>query len=212
MNPTYSYLKSKAIQCTIMLCLTLLLAQSCVDKSYDWDDMDTSGVFNIPPVMLGDIDKIYLGGLSTTSILPEGLPVTGFKRVLTDTITGIFDGDVMQDFFFEGADTVKIEAKADVVIKEVPGDTRIILYFNAIDYENNRIQEVVIPQQELRAETDQAVNIKIAPKYMKYMEEAKSLELTIAIIADSGTIQIGAEDYIFLKSVIVKTGGYHLDL
>lgn len=205
------YLKPKAVLYLAVLCLTLPLAQSCVDKSYDWDDMDKSGVLNIPPIMLGDIDIIYLNGLST-GIFPGGLPVSGFKIALSDTISGIFDGDAIKDFFFEGANTVKFEAKADVVVKDAPANAKILLYFNVIDYNDSRISSVVIPKQELRKGEGQELVIEIASQYMEYMKNAKSLELTIVITSDAGVIQIDSQDYIFLNSVIVKTGGYHFEL
>lgn len=199
------------IICSALLGLALLVTQSCVDKSYDWDDMDTTGVVNIPPVMLGNIDVFYLDKLAT-GILPDGIPVYDHKIVLSDTIAGLFDGDAIQDFFFDGAGTVKIEAKADVVIKEIPTNGRIMLYFNVINNEKKRIQEIVIPEQELRKGNDQTLTIEIASQYMRYMGDANSLELTIVILTNDGRIQIHSDDYIFLKSVIVKTGGYHIDL
>lgn len=202
--------KTKAILCSGILCLGMLFAQSCVDKAYDWDDMDKSGVFNIPPIMMGDIDIIYLHELQT-GILPDGFPATGFEIVLTDTINGMFEGDAIEDFFFDGAGEVKFEAKVDIAIAKL-ANTRIMLYFNVIDYNDNKINGVVIPGQELSNGNNQALAIKIASQYMKYMEDAKSLEITIVVAADNGTVQISEGDYIFLKSVIVKTGGYRFEL
>lgn len=190
----------------------MLFAQSCVDKSYNWDDMDKSGVLNIPPVMLGDIDTIYLHKLPEI-VWPEGLPPLpgDIELVLSETISGLFEGNAIQDFFFEGADTVKFETKADVVINQLP-NARITLCFNVLNNANNRITGVVIPAQKVVNGKDQALTIAIAPKYMKYMEDAKSLEIIIAIAPGGGPVQTANGDYIFLKSVIVKTGGYRFEL
>lgn len=197
-----------------IISLSMFITQSCIDKSYNWDDMDKNGVFKIPPIFLGSIDTIYLGELPEV-VLPEGTPTEGYKLALSDTIAGIFDGDAIKDFFFDGADTIKMEAKTDIYIKKA-GNMDIIIYFHVIDYDNQRIPEIVIPRQQLQKgngeqDKNQPLVIKIEPQYMKYMENAESLELTIVIVADGSPIQIDAKDYVFLKDVIVKTGGYHFE-
>jgi len=180
-----------------------------VDKDYNWDNIDKSGVLYIPPVMIGNIDTIYLEGLPE-GIFPGGIPLPDWSITKSDTIKGLFDGDAVKDFFFDGAGDVEITARADIDL-EIEG-IFIDIYFNVINYNNARITQVVIPKQNLTIGKDQNLSIKIASEYMQYMEEAKDLELTINLRSEDASIWIGEDDYIFIKNAIVKTGGFHFEL
>ncbi|MFV0419442.1 MAG: hypothetical protein ACK5KT_12015 [Dysgonomonas sp.] len=197
------------IKLMFLITFSVILMQSCVDKDYDWDNIDKSGVLNIPPVMFGNIDTIYIDGLPE-GILPEGIPIPDFSIAKSDTIRGIFDDSTVKDFFFDGAGTVEISAKADIEL-EISGLT-VDLYFDVINYENQAIKDVKIAKQTLDTSKDQSLSIKLEPQYMKYMENAKDLALTIVISSKNGSVWIGGEDYLFIKSAIVKTGGYHFEL
>lgn len=192
-----------------LITLSVILMQSCVDKDYDWDNMDKSGILSIPPVMFGNIDTIYIDGLPD-GILPDGISIPDFLIAKSDTIRGIFDGDAVKDFFFDGAGEVEISAKADLDL-EISGLT-IDLHFEVIDYEGRAIKNVKIAKQTLETSKDQTLSLKIAPEYMKYMENARDLGLTIVLSSTDGSIRIGEDDYLFIKNMIVKTGGYHFEL
>lgn len=181
---------------------------SCIDKEYDWDDLDRTGVLRIPPVMFGNIDTIYLQGLPE-AIIPGGIPLPDWTIAKSDTIKGLFDGDAVRDFFFEGAGAVEISAQADIDM-EISGIT-IELHCFPIDYEGNIINEVKIEKQTLSADKDQKLSVIIPSEGMRYMENAKDLGLIIVLKTRNAFIWIGEDDYIFIKNVIVKTGGYHID-
>lgn len=197
------------IKFMFMIIFSVIITQSCVDKDYDWDNIDKNGVLNIPPVMFGNIDTIFIEGLPG-GLLPEGVPIPDFSIVKSDTIRGIFDDSTVKNFFFDGAGAVEISAKADLDL-EISGLT-IDLYFKVINYDNQAITDVKIAKQTLDTSKDQSLSIKIEPEYMKYMENAKDLELTIVISSKNGSAWIGEDDYLFIKSAIVKTGGYHFEL
>lgn len=192
-----------------LVTFSVILMQSCVNKDYDWDDIDKSGVLSIPPVMFGNVDTIYLEGLPE-GILPEGISIPDFSLTKSDTIRGIFDGDAVKDFFFDGAGAVEISAKADLDL-EISG-LSIDLYFEVINYSNQVIKDVKIAKQTLTTSKNQELTVKIAPEYMKYMENAKDLALTIVLISKNTSLWIGKDDYLFIKNAIIKTGGYHFEL
>ena len=129
------------IKFMFLVTFSVILMQSCVNKDYDWDDIDKSGVLSIPPVMFGNVDTIYLEGLPE-GILPEGISIPDFSLTKSDTIRGIFDGDAVKDFFFDGAGAVEISAKADLDL-EISG-LSIDLYFEVINYSNQVIKDVKI--------------------------------------------------------------------
>lgn len=189
--------------------LFVCFVQSCVDKDYDWDDIDKSGVISIPPVMYGNIDKISLK-LLPDGILPEGIPIPDFSIAKSDTIRGLFDGEAVKKFFFDGAGDVEIAATTDVQM-QITGLT-IDLYFSVIDKAGQKIRSVVIPKQTLTIAKNQTLSIKLASQYMKYMANAKDLELTIVVSSVGGTVTLNEEDYIHLKETIVRTGGFHFEL
>lgn len=191
----------------ITMCLFLTVS-SCVDKGYEWDELDKTGVLNIPPVMFGNIDTIYLEGLPE-GIIPGGIPLPDFSLSRGDVIHGLFDGDAVRDFFFDGAATVEISAKADIDLS-ISGVT-IELYFYPIDYDGNIMEDIIIAKQTLAAGKDQQLSIIVPSEYMRYMSSAKDLGLTVVLSAKDASIWIGEDDYIFIKNVIVKTGGYHID-
>ncbi len=200
MNRFYNYL--------LYISLFALLCQSCVDKDYDWDDLDKGGVIKIPPVPLGKIDTIFIHGL------PEGdhpgIPIPDGSIVRSDTIRGLFDESVVKKFFFEGADTIEISADMDLMLA-IEG-VKIEIYINIIDKNRKRIKEIVIPKQSLVMETNQKFEIKIEPQYMKYMKDASDLQLTIVLSSDEASIWIGEDDYIYFREAIIKTGGFYYDL
>lgn len=193
---------------SVILFLSLLLF-SCIDKDYDWDNLDKTGVLNIPPVMFGNIDTMYLDGLSE-GIIPGGIPIPDWSIAKSDTIIGLFDGDAIKDFFFDGAGDVGISAKADIDV-DVEG-VSIDIYCFPVDYDGNIIEEVKINKQTLTTGKDIDFSITITSDDMKYMENAKDLGLTIVIRAKDASIWIGKNDYIFIRNVIIKTGGYHIEL
>lgn len=198
-----------SIKFLFLIAISVIIMQSCTDKDYDWDNIDKSGVLSIPPVMFGNIDTIYIDGLPE-GLLPGGVPVPNVSTTRKDVIEGLFSEDAVKDFFFDGAGAVEITAKADVDL-DISGVT-IDLYFNIIGNDNQVISGVVIPKQTLTIAKNQSLSIKIAPEYMKYMENAKDLGLTIVFSTNNASIWIGENDYIFIKEAIVKTGGYNFEL
>lgn len=193
----------------IIIAISSFFSISCVNREYNWDNLDKTGVLNIPPVMFGNIDTIYLEGLSE-AIIPEGIPVPDAAISKSDTIKGLFDGDVIEDFFFDGAGNIEISAKADIDVA-ITGVT-IDIYCFPVDYQGKYIEEVKIDKQTLTTGKDINFSIAIASEDMKYMENAKDLGLIIVLQSKNAYVWIGEDDYIFIKNVIVKTGGYHIDL
>lgn len=193
----------------IIISISSLLVLSCVNKEYDWDNLDKTGVLRIPPVMFGNIDTIYLNGLSE-GIIPGGIPIPDGAIAKSDAITGLFDGDAIRDFFFEGAGDIEISAKANINVDIV--GVFIDIYCFPVDYQGNIIEEVIINKQTLTTGKDINFSITIASEDMKYMENAKDLGLTIVLRSKNAYLWIGEDDYIHIKNVIVKTGGYQIDL
>lgn len=200
MNRFYSYL--------LYISLLTLFCQSCVNKGYDWDELDKGGVIKIPPVPLGKIDTIFIHGLPEGD--HSGIPIPDESIVRSDTIRGLFDESVVKKFFFEGADTVEISADMDLYLA-IKG-IKLDIYISIIGKDRKPIKEIVIPKQSLTLETNQKFEVKIEPQYMKYMKDASDLQLTIVLSSDEASIWIGEDDYIYFREAIIKTGGFYYDL
>ncbi|MDU1891609.1 MAG: hypothetical protein E6767_13055 [Dysgonomonas sp.] len=186
-----------------------ILLSSCVDKEYDWNNIDKNGIIKIPPIPLGNIDTIYLEGLPRWDE-SWGIPLPDGAIGLRYTIDNIFSGNAVKNFFFEGANTVEISSKIDIDLETIGVTLEIRL--NVIDQSGNKIGQVVIPSQILTTGKDLAFSIKIETQYMPYMENAKDLELVIILQTNNALLWIGKDDYLFLKDAIVKTGGFHYEL
>lgn len=196
----------KIILCALMFTLIL---QSCVDKDYDWDNLDTGGIISIPPIPLGKIDTIFIHGLPQ-GYIPDGIPIPNGSIARSDTIRGLFDESAIKKFFYEGNETVEILSKVDLDL-EISGVT-IDIYISIIDGNKKRINEIVIPKQSLTTKINQEFNVKIDSQYMKYMQNAMDLQLTIVLSSANATIWLGPDDYIYLRGTIIKTGGFYYEL
>lgn len=197
------------IKYLIYTAVFVFVMQACVDKEYNWDNIDKNGVISIPPVPLGSIDTIYIHGLPQGET-PWGIPIPDFSITRSDTIKGLFEGNAVKNFFFEGANTVEISAKIDIDL-EIKG-VNIDIYFDIINYDNTRNINVKIPKQTLTTINDQVLSIKVDSEYMRYMEGAKDLLLTIVLSSEDGTVWLGENDYIYIRDTIIKTGGFHYEL
>lgn len=190
------------------IAVVTFIMQSCIDKDYDWDDMDKSGVLKIPPIPLGS-DTVYLEGLP--EIIPGGISLPIGSIALTDTIKGLFEGDAIEDFFFDGADPIKITS--DMEVKVQTTGVTLTMYFHIINQQNERIEEIKIKEQPFSIGKNQKLEIEIASQYMKYMENARDLQFTIVIdTKNNPSFWIGPNDFIAMTNAIVQTGGYHFEL
>lgn len=197
------------LNCIVIGIISLFVVSSCIDKKYDWANLDKSGVIKIPPVPLGSLDTIYLSGLPQGE-RPWGVPIPDFSIVKTDTMRNLFEGNAVKNFFFEGASTVEIASDVDIYLA-IKGIT-IDLYLSIIDRDGQRNENVVIPKQSLTTVKNQKLSIQIASQYMRYMQEAKDLQYTIVLSSDDGSVWIGKNDYIYLRDAIIKTGGFYYEL
>lgn len=192
----------------LTILIIILAVQSCVDKEYDWNNLDTNGVIYIPPIPLGSLDTIHLHGLPLGE-LPSGIPIPDFSIVKGYEISGLFEGNAVKNFFFEGANAVEISFKIDVDL-EIKGIV-IDVYLDVMNQDDQKNTQVIIPKQRLVIGKKQQLTVRIGPEYMKYMENAKDLRYTFAIIGKDATIWIGENDYIYMGEAIIKTGGFHYD-
>ena len=193
----------------------VLLLQSCVNRDYDFDNMDTSGVFNIPPIMLGSIEiellDLPIGELPER--LPDGFPpLPALSYVLSYTLYDLFGEEVVDNFFFPGARRVEIEAREVNVRLPLSGATIDIL-FNVLDSEGVPLLGVTIPPQRLTTGRNQRLRITLDERYMRYMHNAQSLEFVLALSSPPGaTLEIDGTSYLELNNVIIRTGGIRFDL
>ena len=196
------------IKCLFLIAITSFAILSCVDK--DYDDFDKNGVLPIPPIGF-KVDTIRLYGLPE-GIKPEegGIPIPNGSEERTDTTRRIFAGEAIKKFFFEGAGDIEIAATIDSEIAF--SGVKVDLYFSVIDEQTKKNENVKIPVQTLAPGKDKKVGILIKYEYMKFMEGAKDLELTVVASANGATVWLDPEDYIFMRQAVVKTGGMHFEL
>ena len=195
----------------LIVAIFVFLSPSCVNSDYDFDNIDTSGVFNIPPLMLGNLDPIELAELAPPSIIPPGINLPPIRVVYSYTLEGIFSGDAVERLFFDGAGNVSISAVVDVSLP-LAGSV-IDLHFFVTDEEGSRLTSVVIPHQRLVIANNQDLSIKIGSDYMKYMSGANGLEMVLVISNAGGSSSdlINVASRLHLRNVIVRTGGIKFD-
>lgn len=193
-------MKIKLVYFAIVSLVFVLSMQSCIDKGYDFDSLNKNSEFKIPPVPLGNIDSIKLFDLP---------PVGGLYEVRQDTIKGLFGGSAVKKFFYDGADGVALQGVADVELKYIK-EGSINVAFVVIDKDGLPNQGMKIPDVELNNnEKGQLLAIKFPAEGMAYMANAKDLLLTITVKA--GSVSFHADDYIYIKEIVIKTGGIYFE-
>lgn len=192
----------------ISVIIMFICMVSCIDKDYDIDDLDKNGMFKVPPVLLGNIDIIWLN-LLPEGVPPVSLPVSGMQITKVEHIDGVFSEDVLDKFFNESSvGNVSLESKVDVLVNHAVNFSMDVYPYvlNADGSINNNVK---IEKQTLTTGTDQPFSIILKKEYFKYMENANGIQLTIVLKADQ--ITLGDADYVYLKSVVLKSGGIHFE-
>lgn len=198
----------KLCELMISVIIVFVCMVSCIDKDYDIDDLDKNGVFKVPPVLLGNIDTIWL------DILPEGVPpisfaIPGMQITKTERIEGVFSEDVLDKFFAESSvGNVSLESKVDVFVDDAMNFSMDI-YPYVINSNGTVNNNVKIEKQTLAKGPNQAFSIVFKKEDFKYMQDANGIQLTIVLKADQ--IALGDRDYVYLKSVVLKSGGLHFE-
>ena len=188
----------------IGIAFLVLSMQSCVEKEYDTDNLNTEVELNIPPVPLGGFDTIHVNFLP--SVPPE--IVLGARVALSDTIRGLFNSSTISRFFYEGSTGVVISAKVDAMIMPLESGLEIEVILNIIDRDRTRNEFVKIPRQKLVSAKNQNFEIRIGPEYMQYMKNARDLHFIFGIKV--GAINFTRQDYIYLRQVVLFAGGMQL--
>jgi len=180
----------------------------CIDNDYDIDDLDKNAVFKVPPVLLGNVDTIWI------DLLPDGfppisLPIEGEQITKTENIIGIFTDDIVDKFFNEKATAnTTLQAKVDVLITESE-NLNIDIYANVINQDGSVNENVIIDKQSLVNGTEQKLSLVFKKEDFAYMKDASNLRLTIVMTAKSITLSEG--DYVYMKSAVLKSGGLHFE-
>lgn len=191
--------------------LSFCFLQSCVDKEYDFDNLNKEGTFYIPPVPLGSIDTIFVTMLDGLPSIPDSLipPGIGNSVAFSDTIKGLFNEDVNSRFFFDGAGNVSLQTDADLHVLTEASNVRAMIGFSVLDENGKLINEVKIPSVELVYGVNAGKQILFASQYMKYMANASDLHITIVIKAES--LSFNSKNYLLFNNVVLKSGGISFD-
>ena len=191
--------------------VVLFSLQSCVDKDYDWDDIDTNIVVPIPPVQFS-YEKIYIEGLpSINAEIPEWIELPQGALAVSDTLKGIFSGDAIKNFFYEGSKGVEIEFVTDISLEL--SALKLDIYFNVIDENDQRIENLKKTVDGVLQTGTNTYTITFKPEDMQYMQRAKDLEVVIVgSLPGGGSVEFKPNDYVHLKLITLRTGGMHWEL
>lgn len=190
----------------IAVILLFLFMQSCVEKEYDTDNLNTQVELNIPPVPLGGFDTIHVDFLP--AVPPE--IVIGARIALSDTIRGLFNARTVSRFFYEGSTGVVISATVDAMVMPSESNLEIEVILDIINRDRTKNEFVKIPSQILVSGKNQKFEIRIGPEYMQYMKDARDLHFIFGIRV--GAINFTRQDYIYLRDVVLFAGGIQLEL
>lgn len=190
----------------IAVVVLFLFMQSCVEKEYDSDNLNTQVELNIPPVPLGGFDTIHVNFLP--AVPPE--IVVGARIALSDTIRGLFNARTVSRFFYEGSTGVVISATVDAMVMPSESNLEIEVILDIINRDRTKNEFVKIPTQRLVSAKNQKFEVRIGPEYMKYMKDARDLHFIFGIRV--GAINFTRQDYIYLRDVVLFAGGIQLEL
>lgn len=198
----------------LALCAGAGLFQACTDKDYDLDDIDKNGVIPIPPVPLGSFDTIRVEGLEELPeippiFLPQAPQEVAYKYVLND----LFNGSFVKNFFYEGAKDIQLLGLIDVMILTENSGLATAIQFKVLDEDYNEIPQIKIADQnDFIYGKNQPLKIVLESQYFKYFRENNATHLELNIVLRANSIAITEKDYIFLKELVLKTGGLHVEL
>lgn len=213
----------QTFKCLFLMSVLVFSTQSCIDK--DYDNIEKGGVIPIPPLQLS-VATINLGELE--NIVPGKINLPAGAVAVSDTINGLFAGDAVKDFFYEGAERVEV----GFVINNTTGETKVSLqnvkidiYFNVLDETEDKNTIVSLPTQTLRLNGDgkfidksgkllALVDFKalFAAKDMTKMQGANDLEIIVVASADDeAQVHFGPDDKIVFKSAVMKTSGMYFE-
>ena len=187
----------------------VFLLSSCINSDYDYDNIDTTAEFRIPPIMLGSIERIKLAELPAGN-LPPDLELPDLSIVKSYILDDLFGEEMIDRFFFEGA-TVEIEARS-VNVGLPLSDATIDLFFNVLDIDGEPLSGINIPQQRLSIGQNQNLLIKLDAQSMPFMSDAQGLEMILVISGPAGATVIDSDSYLELNDVIVRTSGIRFEL
>lgn len=225
-NTKSLFMKKLLLSLSIVM-LGFVAFQSCVDKDYNFNALDKNAEVKIPPVPLGSIDTIFINKLVGIPTLPPDItfPTTEPEVVLSyvDTVKNIFSGDAVDNFFYDGASTVALKGKVDALFMPNANKAYVAIAFYVLNQDNTVNTDVKIPSEvfEYTKPTtqvihtdknfkDNPINIEIKAEYMKYMKNAKSLKLVIALKANAAAPT--AKDFVFIKQLSLHAGSIAFEL
>jgi hypothetical protein len=200
--------KSAFFQLSIGLCL---IFQSCIDHDYDFDAINKTAHFNIPPVPLGQLDTIFLNTSGYTIDIPEELKleITATQYMLETVVEGLFNDEVIERFFYDGADDVVLNSDLELDLGNK--DTfSMNIGFSILDANGKVIEEIKIPNIYVERTSRQKAAIIFGKEYMKYMKPARSL--CISIVIDTLPSSLGKDSYLLLDKLVLNTGGMSITL
>lgn len=191
----------------------LFFLQSCVDKDYDWDDMNKEAQIPLPPVFVGSYDKIVIMDLDDfQEIPPIELPGVGVSHAYGYVFEDLFTEDAIDNFFYEG-NHVTLSGLIDIQVLGSNSNLSVGIIFKVLDEDMNEIEEIVIPNEaNLKYGKDQAIKIEIASEYMKYFKSRSAKHLKANLVIKANSIQLTKADYIEFKNIVMRSKGLQVEL
>lgn len=219
----------------LIISIAIFAVQSCIDK--DYDDINKGGVIPIPPLQI-KVDPIKIGEVESL-IIPPGTEIelpSGKYKAVNEVISGVFSGDAIKDFFYDGAKRIELSLRIILGSKAESGDyqfilknARIDLYFNVLDKDRKGVTE--LPTSNLYFDNEGICHIKEGNKLIKdnqikiaFSEKniadmqnednaPDSLEIVVIVYLDNGSqIIFNKNDIIQLEEVILKNSGMYIKL
>ncbi len=201
-------LKSAFFQLGIGLCLVF---QSCINHDYDFDSISKTAHFNIPPVPLGQLDTIFLNTSNYTIDIPEELrlEISTSQFMLETVVEGLFNDEVIERFFYDGADDVVLNSDLEL---DLGNEDKLSMNigFSILDANGKVIKEIKIPNVYVEHASKQNAAIVFGEEYMKYMKPARSLRISIVI--NTLPSSLGTGSYLLFDKLVLNTGGVSVTL
>ncbi len=193
--------------------LIVLTMQSCVDKDYDFDNLDKEGYVSpngivlplgdiIPPALLQDLP-------------PIPFPISGYTEFQYD-VEGVFTDEINENFFYRDdknpENTVALAGLADVIINNNTGGYyNITIYPEILDKNGNTLAIDLAPIELTGNKTDNPFSIKFVNSDMEIMQDASGIRFIIAVELQNYLPSSG-DGIVFKKLKIEKTGGIIMNL
>lgn len=200
----------KIINASLIAILLLSSMFSCIDSDYHWDNMNKTGIIELPPVPLGAFETLVIKNLNGHEVNIPGIDSHTYE--FKYAFKNLFGESSIKNFFHDYVNRdISIEGQLDMYILGENSGMDVDIDFEPLDVQEEVVQGVHIKGFKDVKYGTQHLAIVIPKDDIAKMRKAEHLQMKITLTTPT-SIKLADGDSIKLSKMIIKTAGYLVDL